>query len=376
MTTTQWITFFKDAGVSAVAAENYAAKFVKYGIGRESVETLNWDDLQSMKITEVTDIKCILAHAKRVDSALILHNNKTHATTEDEASSEGGKNQNYDIWTSAAESNVPNSPFKSLDLNTQINQFIENNIKVGMGSMEHDRTSNPQAGDVFLGTKKNTKYDEYILEIQSSSTSLAPRKRGRPKGSTTSKKSDKSGRRTSLMQRRRGFSAALADGKKLYEASQFDDPAKERSRLNAINAKFHRERRAKEKEALVKELESLKQENKGVLEEAEAAKQRADEAERRLEEANVARTEAEEAKGKEALYILTILEENKRLREETEAAKRRTEEAEAELEKVELWAMGAVAEMGRMQTMLRVNGLEFKAGSNEDGEDSSDQILP
>ena len=367
MTTTQWKTFFKDAGVSAVAAENYAAKFVKYGIGRESVETLNWDDLQSMKITEVTDIKCILAHAKRVDNALILHNNKTHTTIEDEASSEGVKNQNYDIWTSAAESNVPNSPSKSLDLSTQINQFIENNIKDGMGSMEHDRTSNPRAGDVFLGTKKNIKYDEYILEIQSSSTSLAPRKRGRPKGSTTSKKSDKSGRRTRLMQRRRDFSAALADGKKLYEASQFDDPAKERSRLNAINAKFHRERRAKEKEALLKELESLKQENKGVLEEAEAAKQRADEAERRLEEANVARTEAEEAKGKEAQYILTILEENKRLREETEAAKRRTEEAEAELEKVELWAMGAVAEMGRMQTMLRVNGLEFNAGSNETG---------
>ena len=595
MTTVDWTTFFVDAGVVVSVAKNYAAIFVQKGIRRDSVDNLNWDDLQEMGITELGDIKCILGHAKKVDKdispnlnkgvhikdhicdecgkvfsqnshlqshrktihlqdktnickdcgssfstmrALILHNNRTHLKNKDKR----GKTQNNDveiiralatksnedIGTERAEFEVSGeiiplivgvegahmekadveetieeeghcqmklkdqnnikceeclqvfSSFSNLDnhvreahknirkhvcelcslgfyyeseliihkiihwrdmhetvkqfrceqcpyesslneslqdhiksrhsyrdgatnsqhkLSAKIEQFIEADIKgeARVETGDHDGIIFPRVED-DLGTpekksegdnaldisnkndadpksKVNSEYeysldDEYILESERSSIL---RKRGRPRGTTKNKKANPSDRRTRIKQRRID-SSALADGQRLYAATPFDDPRKERCRRNAINAKLNRERRAKEKEELTKEMDSLKQENKRMSEEADVSKHRVEEAEKRAEQANIAKSRAEEAKGKEALYILTMLEENKRLREEADAADRRREEAETELERLEEWAMDAEAEMERMQAELRENGLEFKRRVITLAETCEDQI--
>jgi hypothetical protein len=49
--------------------------------------------------------------------------------------------------------------------------------------------------------------------------------------------------------------------KKLYELAKFDDPALERCRQNAINAKRNRDRRQREKEALWSQMNALRESN-------------------------------------------------------------------------------------------------------------------
>jgi hypothetical protein len=64
--------------------------------------------------------------------------------------------------------------------------------------------------------------------------------------------------------------------KKLYEHAPFEDPALERCRQNALNAKRNRDRRKKEKEALSKQMNALRESNRKLKDDNDRLTVRAD----------------------------------------------------------------------------------------------------
>ncbi len=66
-------------------------------------------------------------------------------------------------------------------------------------------------------------------------------------------------------------SAGEGKKRKLYQHLPFSDPAKEKNRLNAINAKQNRERKKIEREAFLKEIKMLKEENQRLRKELQEA---------------------------------------------------------------------------------------------------------
>ena len=108
----------------------------------------------------------------------------------------------------------------------------------------------------------------------------ARRKAGRPRGSGKVK-SGRVNKKTRIVQCR--LEVNLEKGQRLYDAAPFTDPAQERCRKNAINAKLNRERKRKEKEALGKQINLLRRENQKLQEESAAAEERASRAEAELQ---------------------------------------------------------------------------------------------
>jgi len=70
---------------------------------------------------------------------------------------------------------------------------------------------------------------------------------------------------------------------KLYEQKPFENPALEKCRMNALNAKLNREKKKKEKEQMAKEVTKLRSENTRLRRAEAAAERRAGEAERELQ---------------------------------------------------------------------------------------------
>ena len=72
--------------------------------------------------------------------------------------------------------------------------------------------------------------------------------------------------------------------RKVYELEEsFDNPAMEKARLNAINAKINRDRKKKEREALILQMDQLRERNEELLQENQAMESRALSAERQLQ---------------------------------------------------------------------------------------------
>ena len=70
---------------------------------------------------------------------------------------------------------------------------------------------------------------------------------------------------------------------KLYEQKPFENPALEKCRMNALNAKLNREKKKREKEEMAKEVTKLRSENTRLRRAEAAAERRAGEAERELQ---------------------------------------------------------------------------------------------
>jgi len=70
---------------------------------------------------------------------------------------------------------------------------------------------------------------------------------------------------------------------KLYEQKPFENPALEKCRMNALNAKLNREKKKKEREQMAKEVTKLRSENTRLRRAEAAAERRAGEAERELQ---------------------------------------------------------------------------------------------
>ena len=70
---------------------------------------------------------------------------------------------------------------------------------------------------------------------------------------------------------------------KLYEQKPFENPALEKCRMNALNAKLNREKKKREREEMVRDITKLKSENSRLRRSEAAAERRAGEAERELQ---------------------------------------------------------------------------------------------
>ena len=70
---------------------------------------------------------------------------------------------------------------------------------------------------------------------------------------------------------------------KLYEQEPFENPALEKCRINAMNAKMNRDRKKKEREEMAREVAKLRTENTRLRRAEAAAERRAGEAERELQ---------------------------------------------------------------------------------------------
>ncbi|KAG8555280.1 hypothetical protein GDO81_017655 [Engystomops pustulosus] len=66
MATSEWIAFFKDAGIPAGPAVNYAVTFVDNRIQKSMLMDLNKEIINELGITAVGDVIAILKHAKVV----------------------------------------------------------------------------------------------------------------------------------------------------------------------------------------------------------------------------------------------------------------------------------------------------------------------
>ena len=67
-----WIKFFKEAGIPAGDAANYAVKFSDNRITRAMLMDLTKEYLSDMGIAILGDVISILKHAKSVHSQVIL----------------------------------------------------------------------------------------------------------------------------------------------------------------------------------------------------------------------------------------------------------------------------------------------------------------
>ncbi|MED6242253.1 hypothetical protein ATANTOWER_002132 [Ataeniobius toweri] len=64
--TSEWIQFFKDAGIPAGLAVTYAVSFVDHRIQKNMLMDLSKDIMMDLGITVIGDIIAILKHAKQV----------------------------------------------------------------------------------------------------------------------------------------------------------------------------------------------------------------------------------------------------------------------------------------------------------------------
>ena len=67
MSISNWVSFFKDAGVASSVALTYATAFVRNSIGSDTLEDLDKEDLREMGISAIGDMKRILKHVKKLD---------------------------------------------------------------------------------------------------------------------------------------------------------------------------------------------------------------------------------------------------------------------------------------------------------------------
>ena len=72
MSISNWVSFFKDAGVASSVALTYATAFVRNSIGSDTLEDLDKEDLREMGISAIGDMKRILKHVKKLDKNDIL----------------------------------------------------------------------------------------------------------------------------------------------------------------------------------------------------------------------------------------------------------------------------------------------------------------
>lgn len=99
-----------------------------------------------------------------------------------------------------------------------------------------------------------------------------PRSRGRPRRTRKRTHGDSSSSRSKESKKR-----------KLYECAPFKDPVKEKKRLDAINAKQNRDRKKREKMALVKQMDLIRKENEAIKEREQQMTRRALKAEKTCE---------------------------------------------------------------------------------------------
>lgn len=120
-----------------------------------------------------------------------------------------------------------------------------------------------------------------LLQVQNQSRPI--RTRGFRSGpAATVKRLGGVGKRGSKDNLRHGGNQ-FSDGRvKLYNAGPFEDPSKERARLNAVNARRNRERQRLERKALAEETQRLRFNNQQLVRLAAALRERATEAEARL----------------------------------------------------------------------------------------------
>ncbi|TRY73416.1 hypothetical protein TCAL_14651 [Tigriopus californicus] len=124
-------------------------------------------------------------------------------------------------------------------------------------------------------TPEESDEDNEVFHDDSDDEDFVPRKprgRGRPRRTRKRTHGDSSSSRSKESKKR-----------KLYECAPFKDPVKEKKRLDAINAKQNRDRKKREKMALVKQMDLIRKENEAIKEREQQMTRRALKAEKTCE---------------------------------------------------------------------------------------------
>ncbi|MEE6522295.1 hypothetical protein FKM82_020767, partial [Ascaphus truei] len=176
--TSEWINFFKEAGIPAGPSVNYAVMFVDNRIQKNMLMDLNKEIMNELGITVVGDIIAILKHAKvvhRQDICKAL--TELPATGQTSMQTELRKNANSPaarmIANSLSRDSPPSTPARRPDTSTsKISVTVSN--KVALKNAKAAALTSPDADDPDVPVKRRRVTAEmegkYIINMPKGTT--------------------------------------------------------------------------------------------------------------------------------------------------------------------------------------------------------------
>ncbi|KAM9325390.1 uncharacterized protein C19orf47 homolog [Gastrophryne carolinensis] len=132
MATSEWISFFKEAGIPAGPAVNYAVTFVDNRIHKNMLLDLNKEVMNELGITVVGDVIAILKHAKfvhRQDICKALTEPPSQTTMQNELRRNANSPATRMIANSLSRDSPPSTPVRRPDTSTsKISVTVSNKV--------------------------------------------------------------------------------------------------------------------------------------------------------------------------------------------------------------------------------------------------------
>ncbi|XP_063287145.1 uncharacterized protein C19orf47 homolog isoform X1 [Pelobates fuscus] len=146
LATSEWIGFFKEAGIPAGPAVNYAVSFVDNRIQKNMLMDLNKDIINELGITAVGDVIAILKHAKvvhRQDICKALTEPQNQNTMQAELRRNANSPATRMIANSLSRDSPPSTPARRPDTSTsKISVTVSNK-----GALKTSQAADPPSAD-------------------------------------------------------------------------------------------------------------------------------------------------------------------------------------------------------------------------------------
>jgi len=192
--------------------------------------------------------------------------------------------------------------FNTMDMN--IGDFEENAavkvISIELPVIKQEDIGNHCLDDIQIGKSEDTDNDENMNGVQEGAKDIQNPIKLHSYSATTNTQITSRHRRVARPSLRNAkaanskvfkvktdmgkFKATVSQKRKLYEMAPLNDPAAEKCRQNALNAKINRDRKKKQLQEAETEINKLRSENKELRFEAEEIREELAEARRELEE--------------------------------------------------------------------------------------------
>lgn len=176
MATSEWISFFKEAGIPAGPAVNYAVTFVDNRISKNMLLDLNKEIMNELGITVVGDVIAILKHAKVVHQQDMCKAMTTEPPSQNSMQSELRRNANSPatrmIANSLSRESPPSTPVRRPETSTsKISVTVSNKVAL-KNAQSAVSTPAPEPAEVPVKRRRVTAEMEgkYIINMPKGTT--------------------------------------------------------------------------------------------------------------------------------------------------------------------------------------------------------------
>ncbi|XP_068105604.1 uncharacterized protein C19orf47 homolog isoform X2 [Hyperolius riggenbachi] len=176
MATSEWISFFKEAGIPAGPAVNYAVTFVDNRIHKNMLLDLNKDIMNELGITVVGDVIAILKHAKVVhkqDMCKAMTEPPSQASLQSELRRNANSPATRMIANSLSRDSPPSTPVRRPETSTsKISVTVSNKVAMKNAQVAAVSAPTPESEEVPLKCRRVTAEMEgkYIINMPKGTT--------------------------------------------------------------------------------------------------------------------------------------------------------------------------------------------------------------